>query len=715
MYELNPLNIEAEGTLESQRSTFVDLWDGPGSKTFQQWNLAYAQALGVNWLWFQPIHPYGIDGRHLSAADINAREPGSGATTWRWNAGSPSEDVNYPYALGSPYAVKNFFEVAAMMSKANTRAAAMTEFQDFVAAADTAGISVMLDAAFNHSAWDLEAGDFGVTLGFGASAASEIRDHEARFFSRTDDYHSRAFSAASTAPAPDRFDFGKFLDTKDIYFGRYASLVPNGGDQTRYLSEADWFDTSVATGHFDVLQMRSLYEDRRSAYGKGLVLLNTVSHDEDNYADPWEALLRYAVHSTIDGAPMLFSGQELGLSTLFGFDLMEKYFGKFIPHFKTYNSMVPLWNDTDFGNHQLFHVYAGINAARQSSAALRSTNRYFLSLLGGGVHSEIWSAAKYQTAAASPAFQDVVFAFVNVDRDSDHPANGGEVTTFDVDVDSGAQNLFGIRAGRTYNTKNIAAYTAQDAGRRDAWLWGVSGRSGADLLANGVTVLMKKVPTSVAAWTLAPYEAQYLKLYDVTPPPVSGDPIPEAAYVIGTQLRFDWARVAGADDHVVEYIVDVGTSPGARDVVSGLVVAENSATVTGAIGQTLYASVRAVSSAGIGSNGAASSASMPVVLLDAAGDEDGDGMENGAENSAGTDPLDNLSLFEVIGVERNGGGIEVRFSTIPGKSYQLECSQNLSSWTPVGTPQLAASSEMSLSDASAPEARKFYRASVATE
>ncbi|MFT5108129.1 MAG: hypothetical protein ACI8XO_001179 [Verrucomicrobiales bacterium] len=32
MYELNALNIESEGTLESQRSTFVHLWDGPGSK-----------------------------------------------------------------------------------------------------------------------------------------------------------------------------------------------------------------------------------------------------------------------------------------------------------------------------------------------------------------------------------------------------------------------------------------------------------------------------------------------------------------------------------------------------------------------------------------------------------------------------------------------------------------------------------------------------------
>lgn len=124
-------------------------------------------------------------------------------------------------------------------------------------------------------------------------------------------------------------------------------------------------------GSSSVPQMRNLYESRRSAYGNGLALLNTVSHDEDNYADPWEALLRYGVHRTMDGAPMLFSVQELGLSTLFGFDLLERNFGKFIPYFKTYNSMVPVWND------QLFHVYAGINAARQMSPALCSPDRYF--------------------------------------------------------------------------------------------------------------------------------------------------------------------------------------------------------------------------------------------------------------------------------------------------------------------------------------------------
>src|SRR5206468_3116342 len=133
-----------------------------------------------------------------------------------------------PYEVGSPYAVKNFFEVMPLMSKGNTRAAAMQEFTNFVAAADAAGVSVMLDAPFNHTAYDCELADSGVFyFSGGASATDEIRNREARFYSRTDAYDMRAFNAGSIAVAPDRYDFGKFADTYDVYFGRYAALVPN--------------------------------------------------------------------------------------------------------------------------------------------------------------------------------------------------------------------------------------------------------------------------------------------------------------------------------------------------------------------------------------------------------------------------------------------------------------------------------------------------------
>ena len=86
-----------------------------------------------------------------------------------------------------------------------------------------------------------------------------------------------------------------------------------------------------------------------------------------------------------------------------------------------------------------------------------------------------------------------------------------------MNITQNGANLFGIQPGRIYNVRNIAAYTAIDPNRRNYWLWG-SGIAGSNVLANGVFVSLNPVPTSNAGWTTAPFEAQYLKLYDVTPP-----------------------------------------------------------------------------------------------------------------------------------------------------------------------------------------------------
>src|SRR5690606_13628667 len=99
----------------------------------------------------------------------------------------------------------------------------------------------------------------------------QIRNKDARFFSRDynpgvlgiarqnpyvfvdggENYGDRATSAADIAPGPDRFDFGKWLDVKDVYFGRYDALVefndtPNGPEVNSMRNEGDWFDYSDA-------------------------------------------------------------------------------------------------------------------------------------------------------------------------------------------------------------------------------------------------------------------------------------------------------------------------------------------------------------------------------------------------------------------------------------------------------------------------------------
>jgi len=700
LYELNALNIGASGTQDYQRSTFTDLCNGPGSRAYDpvtnRFNLAYAQNLGVNWLWFQPIHPIGVDGRQTDP------------------------DTSQPYSVGSPYSVKNFFQVNPLLSKANTRAAALMEFTNFVAAADSAGLNVMLDAAFNHTSWDAELDASGVYyFAPGAAATDQFRDREARFYSRTGAYDMRAFDASSVALAPDRYDFGKWADVHDVFFGRYAALVPKASQSTSHLNEGDWFDCTIGdeskygdknghfdsitrnvwryfsdyilywldqTGcpsgtpasqtykgidglradfgqglppqcweylinkarsrkwdfvfmsesldggavtyrsnrHFDILNenivfplksagsasdYRNIFEDRRNAYGQSLVLLNTTSHDEENYDDPFQALVRYSVCGAIDGAPMIFYGQELGITRTNGFDNYELNFGKKIPHFKKYNSLQPIFHNRNYGVDFLWPVYVAINQARGFSAALRASNRYFLNQTGSGSpQPSIFSVAKYEQPNGSPNLCDVVFAFANLDRNNPQQGN------FNLNISQNGANLFGIKAGRTYNTRNIAAYTAYDGNRRNYWIWS-SARTGADLLANGLFVALNPVPGSDSAWTNAPFEAQYLKLYDVTPPATPAAPSTPKPYALGTIAAFSWPALVDPDGGISGYHVEVGTSPGGSNVLN-LTVAGTTVSATNFYGQTLYARVSAINNAGI--EGPFSPNSAGTLLLDSA-------------------------------------------------------------------------------------------------
>jgi hypothetical protein len=841
VYELNAMTIEAEGTTEAQRSTFVDLWDGPGATRTPRWNLNYAKGLGHNWLWFQPIHPFGIAGRHLSAADINARDASANATTRVWNAGSPYEDVNYAYALGSPYAVKNFFEVEPRLSKANTRAAALTEFQNFVNAADANGVNtmnIMLDAPFNHTAWDCELGAAGVNY-FSPTAApgDEFRNREARVFSRTGNYAMRAFSSGSIAPAPDRGDFNKFLDAFDIYFGRYASLVAtNPADNGARLNEGDWFDTSIGnesssgdgnghfdaitqnvwryfadyclhwlntTGcpagtspelqvwkgidglradfaqgippqaweyiinktrsqkwafvfmaesldgaqvtyrssrHFDVLNenilfgmkglnfssatpvsdFRNLFETRRNSYGQSMVLLNTTSHDEDNYSDPWEAVIRYAVCAGQDGVPMLYSGQEMGISTLYGVDLWERNFGKFIPHFKTYNSFMPLWTNADYGLDQMYPVLAGIGKARANSPALRSANRFFLSLRDTTTHQRIFATAKFASRNGKPNFSDTVFAFVNLDRNNQQGTVGSNGFNLNVDADNDGLNDFGILRGRTYRMQNIASYEGVFPGRANTNVFNISGN---DLLdSTGLPITMPKVPTTNGDWATAPYEAQYWRLKDIGSPPIPAAPFLATAYPywIGNTLTIYWNAVSDPEVGIGGYRANgVGQFlPTSQSKVTTGNVTQATFTDASASsfpdGSQVLFNVRSRSLADIDSG---FGPQLAVIRLSAAGDYDKDGISNLDEDTAGTNPLSNASKFEVSNVSMAANGaLTLSFPSVVGRTYTLKSSVNLTQWDPENEPNViqvpGTGGTLQFTDTDTAPGRKFYRIEV---
>lgn len=729
LYELAVNNVGAQGaaTDGSQRSTFVDLYGGPGARPYDpltnRFNLGYVTNLGVNWLWLEPIHPRGV------ASSIN-----------------------------SPYCVKSFFQVASSMSKASTRSAAMQEFQGFVAAADAAGVNVMLDLPFNHTAHDVELASEGVAdfAGTGNSGnwqpADLMTNRVPQFFSAAGNYWSRAASCANIAVAPDRGDFSKWGDVSDVFFGVYSSLVrQNPQDNTNYLSSADWFDYSATSGsfdhitqnvwrycadcilywlsqtgctngmapnlsaigvdgiradfaeglppqcweyiinkvrsrkwdfvflaeslnggaptyrssrHFDIVNDSVLYSFRtaasaadyqtifnaeRSSYGQCLMLWNSTSHDVGGYyADPYAALVRFMVGATMDGTPHLFYGQELGTVAGAGFSVYGASGSEQVPNLFVFNSLQPAIA-TGVGNYrlsQLCPLFAAVGRARQSSAALQSANRAFLSPFSP--QSNIYAVAKYEQTNGAPNFCDVVFAFVNLDLTNSRQG------TFNVNLAQSGANLFGIKPGRQYNVKNLGAFLGVDPNRRDAWLWGTTGVDGGVLLTNGLTVALNAVPASASGWTNAPFEAQFLKLYDVTPPPALAAPAASGGYAVGNSVTFYWQPLNDPVGGVSGYRVTVGTSPGASDVFGGIVQG-NSLTVTSAFGARLYAKVSAVSNAGI--VGPASPASAGVVLVDP-------------------------NWIPVLSMRDSS---VIKWTSVPGKSYQLWSTTNLGRpFAPVG-------------------------------
>jgi len=771
VYEINTLNVDATGPAFAQRSTFNSLLSSA------RWNLNYLTNMGINTLWFQPIHPNGIDGREPSGGWSNTNTP--------------------PYDPGSPYAVKNFFEVMEQMSDLNTRAASMTAFSNFYEAARARHVHIMLDAPFNHTAYDVELGQPGVELMSAAgvntagwSATNEIRNREARFFSRNDGgfaYSGPASSAANIAAAPDRNDFGKWNDAKDVFFGRYATLVTGypeaSASQSKVKDESDWMNwddlrgtnntagavtravwqyfaryvpywlektglpagqplavqaTSGFSGlradfgqgmppqfweyainiarahkwnfvfmtesldggevtyrsnrHFDILNEnivfpwqtaanttahRAIFENRRNAYGQGLVLLNNTSHDEAGYADPWQAFIRYAVGSTIDGAPMIMYGQEIGTSkgealngSIWGFDYFELNFGKWIPHFKQYNSMQPQWNawsNNTFGVKNLIPAYAGAGLARTASPALKSSNRWFLNPVNSNDPDErIFAVAKYEAAGASPAVSDVMLGFVNLDR------TNSAINTFG--ITSQLAGLMGIKSNRQYNVRNTAAFTGpanEFPERKQAWLWS-PGKTGMQIVTQGVYVALNPVPSTDAAWSNAPFEAQYLKVYDVTAPPaITGTPAHVAglSYVVGNQATYSWGAAIDPEGLVPVYRVVINNN----GVITTSTTVQTSITYTGSHGSVVSIRVAVENPHASWSVSPTSSASTAVSMLDPAGDEDGDRVPNGSEWLAGTDVFNVSSFFEMQSFDRGTGTAFriIRIPTEPGRKYTI--------------------------------------------
>ena len=168
---------------------------------------------------------------------------------------------------------------------------------------------------------------------------------------------------------------------------------------------------------------------------------------------------------------------------------------------------------------QLYPVYQAVATARHSSPALRSANRFFLDLVGGEhapqrcLPSPNSRRATARRAPATSCLRLRTWIETTISRAAS--------TSTRTRIGNGV-NDYGIDPARFYNVTNIAAY--QCPGSRDA-LKRFSSVAPAPAEAFAVRncwptdcfVSMSKVPATDGDWATGPYEAQYLKLHDVTP------------------------------------------------------------------------------------------------------------------------------------------------------------------------------------------------------
>lgn len=92
-------------------------------------------------------------------------------------------------------------------------------------------------------------------------------------------------------------------------------------------------------------------------------------------------------------------------------------------------------------------------------------------------------------------------------------------------------------------------------------------------------------------------------------------------------------------------------------------------------------------------------------------DADGDGLDNGEEYLAGTDPTRAQSLLKIDDVTLDAGGSRVRWESVSGKSYQVYSRVDLTGapWQPVGSPVTATGPVSEYLDKAATNSFRFYR------
>jgi hypothetical protein len=170
------------------------------------------------------------------------------------------------------------------------------------------------------------------------------------------------------------------------------------------------FDVLTTKNHYlyrkNDLRMSELYsslENEVRVLGwDTLIMHNGTSHDEVGNSNMWAMTARYAVVASLYGVPMVFMSQPLGLA--------DK-----LPFRDSWANMYQAWTDNIPEREAVGQMYRRINDAREATAEFLGSNRYFLSMLGGGFFEEIFSMARWLPDGEVDAVT-LVFVNLSIDR-----------------------------------------------------------------------------------------------------------------------------------------------------------------------------------------------------------------------------------------------------------------------------------------------------------
>jgi hypothetical protein len=744
MYEVNPSIVEATSDTKSGRSTFRDLWmantDRPDIV-----NVNHFTNLGVNMLWLQPIHPIGIDGR--------GTDPSTSA----------------PYDPGSPYAVKDYWKIAASLGADDTEATALTEFQTAVAQFDNAGVGIMMDGTFNHSAPDAVLGEGAADLfAWATNPNAEIRQAKPGWFSKTGNYLQPAANASEVAIAPDRSDFGKWTDVRDLYFGNYDALVKYASPShtEEFLLERDDLEplTAETRDLWNYFAYYPIYWLEKTGHPVGTPASQAHKGIDGLRCDFAQGLpsefWEYCINRTrsvkwnfVFMAESLDGYRQVGDSKRHGVGYRSAR------HFDVLNENIVFhWRDTHFGypangagsgnpgnksTQKTFEAYDNRRQAYEGVVLLNNLTSHDEVFPSNDTYSLIQAYAQLGALDGIPmlmygqeagAQNDVVaYGFTGILNNNRnwtrYESNFGKsipnfkrwnsMSNVWTHRDWTAQELYGrINRARLANPalRGKGEYFLDRTGGqgKDPNIFAVAKFQTAGLPAASQNVVFCFANTD---YTNSSNRSATFSLSASVPGGANWFGIePGKSYNLTNQLA------ANPNAYVWE------TDRTGSDLIANGLAVTLSGSVTG-LNQAQY--LRLVDTSvpadtdhdGMPDAWETANGLDPNNPTDAVADKDGDGQSNLHEFLAGTDPRDSSSRLAVSSLVRSGGNVTLTWSSVPGKSYHIQACDDLGSWQTLesspGVPLVIGASAGAQTEAMiavpplSTDPKRFFRVAVA--